>query len=364
MLVFGIYFGFYFAVFAFLLFWVYNANWQKTVPFSGEKPAVSILIAARNEASNIIRCLQSISRLNYPQEKTEVLIGDDHSTDETAALVKQFIKDKPNFKLVSISGNLGQARGKANVLAHLTKTATSDYFFITDADMEVPPTWVETMLARLKPRTGIVTGITTVSGIGFFARMQDLDWLQTLGFIQVLADLDLPVTTMGNNMLITREAYESTGGYEHIPFSVTEDLALFKAVLQNGFGFKNIYQAEVLAETQPALSFFSFLHQRKRWLKGAMHLPLYLRVLLLLNGSFYLFLLLFFLFGDFKIGLVLLGSKWTCQSIFITGCLRQLNRKVRFKDLVLFEGYHLVNISTLAGFTLLPFKVNWKGRKY
>ena len=35
---------------------------------------------------------------------------------------------------------------------------------------------------------------------------------------------------MGNNMLITREAYEKTGGYESIKFSITEDLALYQKV--------------------------------------------------------------------------------------------------------------------------------------
>ena len=60
-------------------------------------PHVSILIAARNEEENIISCLEAISQLDYPTEKFSVWIGDDDSSDTTAALVENFIADKSNF---------------------------------------------------------------------------------------------------------------------------------------------------------------------------------------------------------------------------------------------------------------------------
>src|SRR4051794_40849265 len=113
-----LYFGIYFGIFVLMLL-LLQANWQKPVTLSGEKVKVSILIAARNEANNIERCLTSITRLNYPADLIEVLIGNDGSTDETAKIVETFIADKPNFKLVSITEKLGQAHGKGNVLAHL-----------------------------------------------------------------------------------------------------------------------------------------------------------------------------------------------------------------------------------------------------
>jgi glycosyltransferase involved in cell wall biosynthesis len=175
-----VYLGVFFGIFTVLLFFLFKENWQKTVAFPEEKVPVSILIAARNEEQNILHCLQAITRLNYPEEKLEVLIGDDHSTDQTYQMVAEFIQDKPNFRLIKIGENLGQAKGKANVLAYLTKEANSNYFFITDADIEVPENWVSAMLARLTPQTGIVTGITTTKGNNFFSRMQGLDWLNAL----------------------------------------------------------------------------------------------------------------------------------------------------------------------------------------
>ena len=44
----------------------------------------SIIIPARNEALNIAICLQSIINQNYPKELFEVIIINDHSTDNTS----------------------------------------------------------------------------------------------------------------------------------------------------------------------------------------------------------------------------------------------------------------------------------------
>jgi cellulose synthase/poly-beta-1,6-N-acetylglucosamine synthase-like glycosyltransferase len=359
-----IYFALYFSIFTLLLILLIRADWQKTLGFKAEKVPVSILIAARNEAHNILNCLQAISRLHYPQELVEVLIGDDNSTDNTNQLVAHFIKDKPNFRLVKITGNLGQARGKSNVLAHLTRLASTNYFFITDADIEVPETWIHGMLARVSGKVGIVTGITTTKGQDFFSRMQALDWLNSLGYIQVVADRNLPVSTMGNNMLVTREAYESTGGYENMPFSITEDVQLFNAVLKNGYQFKNVYHENVLAQTAPAPDLPALMHQRKRWMKGAVHLPLYLRFILIFYGSFYLFLTPFFFRAPFEYALLVLLLKWVFQTTFLKICLHRLRKKTTLPDLILFEGYQLLITVASVLFFFLPFKVTWKGRKY
>jgi cellulose synthase/poly-beta-1,6-N-acetylglucosamine synthase-like glycosyltransferase len=359
-----VYFLVYFGIFGFMLYRFYAASQPETVTFPIEKVKVSILIAARNEAENIIQCLTSLSNLNYPSELLEVLIGDDNSADETAKLVTTYIQDKPNFRLISIKERLGTTKGKANVLAHLTKAATAEYFFITDADMVLPENWITAMLARLTPETGIVTGITTVNGRNFFARMQQLDWLQALGFIQVVSDLGLSVTTMGNNMLITRQAYESTGGYENMPFSITEDIQLFNEVLKQGYTSINVFKPETLAVTQPIKTFKALLHQRKRWMRGTTHLPAFMKVFFTIYASFYLFLLLAFWYLPFGFGLGILGLKMFFQSMFLVKCLRIVNRSLRFSDFLYFEFYQVIIAATLLLFYFLPVKVNWKDRQY
>ncbi|WP_055562446.1 glycosyltransferase [Hymenobacter sp. AT01-02] len=252
------------------LLWVYFLGWFGLLAVAvwlfarqpGSQPAlvpqplprVSILIAARNEATAIARCLRAIRALQYPPELVEVLLGDDGSTDNTAAVAQAAMAGYGgSFRVVPITVVLGGAQGKANVLAHLARAATTAYFFITDADIAVPATWLQGLLAHAQPGVGIVTGLTLVRGPRLFHRLQGLDWLLALGLVQIVTDLGRPVTAMGNNMLVTRAAYQATGGYEALPFSVTEDFELFKAVLLRGYSSRNLFRPEILAESEPCI---------------------------------------------------------------------------------------------------------------
>ncbi|MBF9254820.1 glycosyltransferase [Pontibacter sp. 172403-2] len=357
------YFILYFLLFL-ALFWLLLFNRRRYTSHPEYQPRISILIAARNEEHTIIRCLEAISKLHYPPEKVEVLIGDDASTDATRGVVEAYIHDRPLYSCIPVTHTLGKARGKANVLAQLAKLASTDYFFYTDADIAVPPQWVQAMLTELKEGVGVVTGITTTVGSGVFDRLQTLDWLYALGLMQVVSDLGLPVTAMGNNMLLRRQAYEQVGGFESIDFSITEDIAIFNKVLAQGWNFRNIYDQDVLALSTPAGSFAGFLHQRLRWMRGSMHLPFYMAAIFILHGAYYPVLLPFFLYTSVGTALIILGAKLLLQSIFAAVCLRRLGRSAPWWLYILFELYLVVSSVILIIFFFLPIKVIWKGRRY
>ncbi|QJX48075.1 glycosyltransferase [Hymenobacter taeanensis] len=328
-------------------------------------PRVSILIAARNEQAAIGRCLLAIRALQYPPERVEVLLGDDASTDDTAAVAQAAMAGYAGtFRVVPIRENLGTARGKANVLAHLTRTASTEYFFITDADIAVPPTWLQGLLAHARTGVGIVTGLTLVEGPRLFHHIQGLDWLMSLGLVQVVTDMGRPVTAMGNNMLITRAAYEATGGYEQLPFSVTEDFELFKAVLHRGYTSRNLFRAEVLAESLPMYTWAGLLHQRRRWMRGVEGLPGWLKGCLLLYGSFYLVLLGLAWIAGPGVAAAVWGLKMVLQGSLAALCFRQVGRRAPLHLIPLYEAYSVFLTGMLTGFRLLPIRFSWKGRQY
>ncbi|MDX5418053.1 MAG: glycosyltransferase, partial [Hymenobacteraceae bacterium] len=318
------YFALYFLVFLALLF-LLLFNRKRYTRQPSHYPRISILIAARNEEHNILRCLQAIAGLDYPHDNIEVLVGDDGSTDRTREIVEEFIEDKPGYTCIPITDTLGLAKGKANVLAQLAQQATADIFLFTDADIEVPRTWVKAMLSALDGKVGVVTGLTTVKGDSLFARLQSMDWLYSLGLMQVFSDLNIPVTTMGNNMLLTRQAYEDAGGFENIKFSVTEDIAIFNQVLKRGYKFRNIYEPSVLALSAPTASFGELLQQRKRWMRGSVYLPVYMFAIFVLHSAYYPVLLPFFFQASVGLAGSIFMGKLLLQSIYLHVCLRRLN---------------------------------------
>ncbi|GAA4299755.1 glycosyltransferase [Nibribacter koreensis] len=361
-----VYFTLFFLLFLVLLyFWVFRFKGGNLSAFDLQNwPKVSILVAARDEESYILTCLEALSQLDYPKDKLEILVGDDRSQDQTKHLVKNFILDKPFIKLVSITHDVAGTKGKANVLAQLAHLATSNYYFFTDADIQVPKTWVKSLLQQLTGRYALATGITTVTGSRWFDRMQALDWLYSLGLMQVVADRGLPVSTMGNNMAITRQAYEAVGGFEGIPFSITEDVQLFSKVLKKGFSSCHVFSDSVLALSAPAPSLRFLLHQRKRWMRGAWLLPWYIRALLVFNSIYYPVWVPFFSYTSLSTALLIGLGKVLLQSIFVMKAVQRAGRSMRWYDVLFFEFYLLGISILLIVYYFLPFKINWKGRLY
>lgn len=334
-------------------------------PLPAPLPRVSILIAARDEAAALPRCLASLRALHYPAELLEILVGDDASCDGTAAVARAAMRGfAGQFRVIPITETMGGARGKANVLAHLARLATTDFFFITDADIRLPPTWITALLTLAGPGVGTVTGITAVRGPRLFDQLQGIDWLLSLSLVQVVSDLGRPVTAMGNNMLVTRAAYEATGGYEVLPFSVTEDFALFRAVLASGYGFRHVFSAAARADSLPIATGPALLKQRRRWLRGVEGLPLRLRLELLFFSGFWPALLgVAGLLGP-ALALGIWGLKILVQGTLTYFAHRRAGLRLPWHLLPLFEIYTLVLTICLVGFRLTGGAVEWKGRRY
>ena len=334
-------------------------------PLPQPLPRVSVLVAARDEEAALPRCLASLRDLQYPPELLEILVGDDGSTDQTAAAARAAMQGfAGRFRVVPIVETLGEARGKANVLAHLARLATTDYFFITDADISVPATWIPALLAHAAPGVGTVTGITAVRGPRAFDQLQGIDWLLSLSMVQVVSDMRRPVTAMGNNMLVTRAAYEATGGYEALPFSVTEDFALFKAVLARGFGFRHVYSAAARADSLPIPTWLALLKQRRRWLRGVEQLPLRLRLELLVFSGIWPALLVLAVAAGPGVALLAWALKIAVQGTLAFFAHRRAGLRLPWRWLWAFEAYTLALTVSLVGFRLAGGAVVWKGRRY
>lgn len=327
-------------------------------------PSISILIAARNEEENIINCLKSLELLDYPKNKLEILIGNDQSTDRTAELLAEFTQNKYYFKTIEITENLGNAKAKANVLAHLFNQSTGQIIFITDADIQVKPTWVKSILPYFSnPNVGIVSGTTVVKGKTLFQKMQSIDWLYFSGLLTAFDNLGLKSTAVGNNMAVTQKAYLATGGYPCFNFSVTEDLALFTAITKQGFTAINLLETNNLNFSKAQISFKNFLHQRKRWLIGAQDLNIKWKILFALMGLFYpcLIVLLFF---SYKNAIALLLCKFLIQTGISLLVSKRLQIKTSIFYLIFFEIYSIISTFAISVFYALPIKMIWKERNY
>jgi cellulose synthase/poly-beta-1,6-N-acetylglucosamine synthase-like glycosyltransferase len=202
-------------------------------PDAESEPVVSIIVAARNEERYIGECLESLLRLDYPAEKLDIIIVNDNSTDGTRALAETTGRHQPHVRILDSTPASGNLRGKANALAQGIDASRGDILMLTDADCVVPPSWVRSTLEAFSPKVGVVGGFTLLEAGTAFQTVQMLDWILLFGISSATAGWGRPLTVIGNNFSIRRTAYDATGGYRNIPFSVTEDYALVRAVLRH-----------------------------------------------------------------------------------------------------------------------------------
>jgi len=328
-------------------------------------PKISVFVPSRNESVHLPLCLASLDRLDYPSDNIEFILGNDDSSDDTEMILKEWVSEAPNRKYINISPQSSlRMNGKANALSQMIRESKGDYFLFTDADCEVPASWAKEMVgSAVQGNAELVTGITKVRPDNWFSAMQGLDWWLTLGMVKVVSDAGSSLTSMGNNMLISRKGYELIGGFEKLPLSVTEDFEIAKAAHREGLKAVHQVSEENLIITEGEEHFRDLMIQRKRWLKGAMGLPWLWKVMLALQVLFFPAVLVFMSFNP-GLALALWLAKLTAQSLFIKDLARPTGTIILPFYLISFELYYLfVSWSTIL-YYFWPINVKWKDRSY
>ena len=85
---------------------------------------VSVVIAVRNEESNIINLIEDLSCQDFPKELFNIIIIDDHSEDNTFDLIKNSQKKYSNLVIRSLPDN---KFGKKNAINFGVSFSSSRY---------------------------------------------------------------------------------------------------------------------------------------------------------------------------------------------------------------------------------------------
>ncbi|MFC3415669.1 glycosyltransferase [Algoriphagus hitonicola] len=327
---------------------------------------VSILVAARNEQSDLPRLLDSFAELEYPQDKIQFLFVDDNSQDATALILENWCVTRENAKWVKLDAKdlfRKSPSPKANALAFLDEYAIGEYLFFTDADCQVPKSWIEEMWLSFEDQTGIVLGITQVIGVDWLAYFQRMDWWFTLGLVKIASDFGLPTTGLGNNMAIRKDAYEACGGFSAVSDSLTEDLEISRAIQQERYQIRFQLSPGTLVDTKAEADLSSLLSQRKRWMSGAMTLPWFWKAALFLQ-ILYFPALIYILITVPILGIVLAATKMVLQSQFLKRTGLKAGQSLSTVFTLLFDFYFLpLSVLTIL-YYFWPSATEWKSRRY
>lgn len=199
---------------------------------------VSVLIPARDEADHLPACLESV--LGQAAVR-EVLVYDDHSSDATPAVVREYAQRDPRVRLLPPQPLPPGWRGKTFACHTLAAAATSDWLLFLDADAVLSPDAVAAALGEAQRR-----GLTLLScwpGLrmeGFWEKLL----MPMLNFV-VLTLYPAPLAARrprdaslglahGVFMLARRDAYQRVGGHAAVREELFEDTLLARLWRQRG----------------------------------------------------------------------------------------------------------------------------------
>jgi len=325
---------------------------------------VTVIVAARDEESNILRCLKALDSQIYDENKLEIIIADDHSTDGTGKIIDGFIEGKKKFKKIIPGKESGNLRGKANAIASAVKIAAGEIIMTTDADCEANPLWVKTVASYYQKDVGAVNSYTTQQVSGGFSGMQAVDFIYLLAVASGTINISMPVSCIGNNMSYRKNAYNDAGGYENLPFSVTEDSNLLLAINKLK-KYKLIFplDKDALVTSLPCADLKTLFSQKKRWAAGGMGVPIYGAVMMAWALASNLCIFLTPLFFS-QVCLYLTFFKLSIDYFLLYFVHKQLGLTKNLRYFLNFELYYTLYVIVLPLALAFNRKVVWKGRKY
>jgi chlorobactene glucosyltransferase len=213
---------------------------------------VSIIIPARNESVTIETVVRSILASTY--HPFELLVVDDGSTDDTAAIVEQLAADS-RVRLIRGEELPPDWYGKPWACLQGYREARNQLLLFTDADTRHEPGLLgHAVGALLSENADLVTASPVQRCVTFWERiiMPQIWFLLALRYTPASvnrATRARDVIANGQFILTRRSAYEAAGTHAAVRGEVAEDLALAQTYLQRGltlhFGF-----AERLMETR------------------------------------------------------------------------------------------------------------------
>ena len=345
----------------------YRIGWDKIKSVNRQEytPKVSILIAMRNEESEIIRLLTELKKQIYPTDKLEFILVNDHSTDATLELLQQSIMD--NLQIVNM---LDGEFGKKNAIKKAVALAEGEIILATDADCSFSPTWVQTMASYFED-----SSIKLVSGpVGFHKQKGVFQSLQALEFASLIGSgagaigIGSAIFCNGANMAYRKDVFLEVNNFENDIAASGDDVFLLHSIKEKypkAIAFAKDENAIVIAEGAQSLQ--AFINQRKRWTAKSSgykdFASIYVSYLLLFVNLaiVFLFAMQFFSQQYFEPFILFIIAKFIVDLFLLYPVLRFFKRTDLIKWIFPFELFYSFYIVLIV---ILSFtkSFEWKGR--
>lgn len=278
----------YVQVFFFITF---LENYKKIKTRSGKisldnYPAVTITIPCWNEERTVYNTVRSVLDLNYPQDKLEIFLIDDGSTDNTWNIIKGFEK-YPNIQVFHKENG-----GKHTALNLALEKMQTEFFGALDADSFADPESLIRIMSSFEKDPSImavVPSVTVHNAKTIIQNAQKAEYHMGVYFKKMLSFLGAINVTPGPLTIFRKKVFNDLGPYKHA--HNTEDMEIAYRMQKNHYKIEHCHDAYVYTNTPRTI--YKLYKQRLRWVYGFINNTLDYRGVLLKKkyGNFSMFTL-------------------------------------------------------------------------
>jgi cellulose synthase/poly-beta-1,6-N-acetylglucosamine synthase-like glycosyltransferase len=285
-----------------LLILYYFYHWLHVKHFrnTGGRLFTSVVVAARNEETNIANLLNALLRQTYSSEFFEIIIIDDYSTDGTAEVVKGFLNHR--IHLIQPGTTTEQSSKKKAIEAGIQK-AKGDLIVITDADCVPGKNWLQSIVSFQQQNKSvfIAAPVRLKQKASLLSIFQCLDFITLQGITAASVSANMHSMCNGANLAYLRSAFFEVDGFKGIDKLASGDdmLLMYKIWKRYPGRVHYLKSTEVIIETESVQTWKGFFAQRIRWSSKATYYKDWRITLVLLFVYLFNFLFLFLLIAAF-----------------------------------------------------------------
>lgn len=215
-----------------LIWLIFNIQFLKKLRVEKhDEPKISVLVPLRNEETHVQDLMFHLKNIQY--SNAEFILYDDDSTDQTASLIEERLKEDMRFRLIRGRTLPDGWRGKPHACQVLADEATGDILLWIDADVTLKANTLHAVATMFKQPIDALTG---------FPRFKASNVLECLltPLLHFFVYFHLPIAlanrqamvaataASGAFIAIRKEAYKEIGGHASVKEAVVEDVTLFR----------------------------------------------------------------------------------------------------------------------------------------
>ena len=230
-------------------------------------PLVSIIIAAYNEESGIVRTLESIRNSTY--QYLEILVADDKSDDRTRQLIRDYELRHPDISVHAYRMHRRGGKG-AGLNTLLRRYVRGTYVMTLDADSVLHPDTVANAVAYFDDPTiaGVAANVRIMDEPTVLGVLQKFEHMVGYRSKKMYTLFNCEFVVGGVASTYRMDVLRKVGFYD--TDTMTEDIGLsIKITSLGNRAHRMIYAADVVAMTEGVASLKALIRQRFRWKYGS-----------------------------------------------------------------------------------------------